>query len=238
MNTESQRSDALARFHRALVEEILRTRPVYLREPFTVAEIYQNLVPYRTHRDRIGIEMNGDYEDALLRLLAGEGEYLLLESDHARREIAAELLSPSPNTGLFREFAAVDVRLNPARVPLDLAEDERAPEAFGPPDLDFGLPEPPRATPPPSVVPAAPASYSPPRSAPTAGPRPPATAPDEIAQAGCPWCREALPRRTDLHFCPFCGADLQTHPCVTCGTELERGWRFCVACGTPVGDAG
>src|SRR5439155_2281235 len=30
--TETQRSDALARFHRALVEEILRSRPTYLRE--------------------------------------------------------------------------------------------------------------------------------------------------------------------------------------------------------------
>ena len=102
MTTEAQRSEALARFHRALVEEIARTRPAYLREPFTVAEIYQNLVPYRTHRDRIGVEMNGDYEDALLRLLAGEGDYLLLESDHARSEIAEELSSPNPNTGLYR----------------------------------------------------------------------------------------------------------------------------------------
>ena len=102
-----------------LVEEILRTRPLYLSEPFTVAEIYQNLVPYRTHHDRIGVEMNGDYEDALLRLLAGEGEYLLLESDHARREIRDELGSPRPNRGLYREYAAADVRLNPVSLPRD-----------------------------------------------------------------------------------------------------------------------
>ena len=46
-------SDVLERFHRALVEEIRVHRPDYLYGPFTVAEIYQNLVPYGTHRDRI-----------------------------------------------------------------------------------------------------------------------------------------------------------------------------------------
>ena len=110
-------SEVLSRFHRTLVEEIQAHRPEYLTRPFTVAEIYQDLVPYRTHRDRIGVEMNGDYEDALLRLLAGEGDYLVMESDHARRELQGELESSNPNTGLFREFAAADVRLNQARLP-------------------------------------------------------------------------------------------------------------------------
>jgi hypothetical protein len=219
--TTDQRSDALARFHRTLVEEILRTRPAYLREPFTVAEIYQNLVPYRTHRDRIGVEMNGDYEDALLRLLSGQGEYLVLESEHARNEISAELLSPNPNTGLFREFAAVDVRLNPLRMPRDLPDPVTLADAFTPPDLELGVPEPPRA---------APAHASAP-SAPRSAPQPVA------AGSACPWCRESLPLRDKLNFCPFCGADLHTHPCSTCGEELELGWRFCAVCGTPVGDA-
>lgn len=101
----------LERFHRALIEEIQSHRPEYLTGPFTVAEIYQNLVPYGSHRDRIGVEMNADYEDALLRLLAGEGGYLQLESEPALRDIRAELETTNPNTGLYREFAAVDVRL-------------------------------------------------------------------------------------------------------------------------------
>jgi hypothetical protein len=109
----------LERFHRALIEEIQTQRPDYLTAPFTVAEIYQNLVPYGSHRDRIGVEMNGDYEDALIRLLAGEGGYLILDSEPALRDLRAELETPHPNTGLYREFAAVDVRLNQAY--LDLA---------------------------------------------------------------------------------------------------------------------
>lgn len=109
-------NDVLERFHRTLVEEIRTRRPGYLSGPFTVAEIYQNLVPYGSHRDRIGVEMNGDYEDALLRLLAGEGDYLLLDSEHALRELREELETANPNTGVYREFAAVDVRLNPDRL--------------------------------------------------------------------------------------------------------------------------
>lgn len=104
----------LARFHAALVEELSVRRDGKLDAPFTVAEIYQHLVPYRTHRDAIGVEINGDYEDALLRLLAGEGGYLRLESDPVRQELQDELKRSNPNTGLFREFAALEVRMNPA----------------------------------------------------------------------------------------------------------------------------
>ena len=211
---EIQTPGSLERFHRALVEEILRTRPLYLSEPFTVAEIYQNLVPYRTHRDRIGVEMNGDYEDILLRLLAGEGEYLLLESDHARREIKDELGAPNPNTGLYREYAAADVRLNPVRMPRDLGAAD--PVSPGDPVAMEG------------------ASHE--------GVEVPASGEveDPVAAHGepltaCLWCREPLPRRKTLNYCPFCGADLHTIPCPNCGEELEVAWRFCVACRTEVG---
>ena len=209
-----QTRELLARFHRALVEEILRTRPLYLSEPFTVAEIYQNLVPYRTHRDRIGVEMNGDYEDALLRLLAGEGEYLLLESDHARREISDELGSPNPNTGLYREYAAADVRLNPSRMPREVVPtDTTSPEAQvateGPAHEVVDLP-----TESVEVEAAAAASDDP--------------------VTACLWCRERLPRRGTLNYCPFCGSDLRTVPCPNCGEELETEWRYCIACRTEV----
>ncbi len=108
--------EVLSRFHGILVDEIREQRPDYLSGPFTVAEIYQNLIPYGSHRDRIGVEMNGDYEDALLRLLAGEGGYLILESAPALQSLRQELESANPNTGLYREYAAADVRLNPDRL--------------------------------------------------------------------------------------------------------------------------
>jgi hypothetical protein len=79
--------EVLGRFHRALVREIQAKNPEHISSPFTVAEIYQNLVPYRTHRDELSVEMNADYEHALLRLLAGEGDFLSIESRTARQEM-------------------------------------------------------------------------------------------------------------------------------------------------------
>lgn len=118
----------LERFHRALIEEIQTQHPDYLTGPFTVAEIYQNLVPYGSHRDRIGVEMNGDYEDALIRLLAGEGGFLILDSEPALRDLRTELETQNPNTGLYREFAAVDVRLNQAYLDLSAAAIDQLPD--------------------------------------------------------------------------------------------------------------
>jgi len=121
----------LQRFHTALVEALRERSPADLARPFTVAEIYQDLVPYRTHRDRLGVEMNGDYEHLLLRLLAGEEGYLHLESEAALREIREELDALDPNTGLYREFAAVDVRLAPERIPEAAGPEEASDELGG-----------------------------------------------------------------------------------------------------------
>ena len=115
-----QSEEVLERFIKTLVQEITDTRPEYLTTPFTVAEIYLNLVPYRSHRALIGVEMNGDYEEALLQMLSGEGDCLLVDSSVARQEMQRELAGPNPNTALFHEFAAADVRLHPRRVPLDV----------------------------------------------------------------------------------------------------------------------
>jgi hypothetical protein len=130
--------EILDNFFSALVGEIRARKPDYLREPFTVAEIYQNLVPYRTHRDRIGVEMNADYEDALLRLLAGEGDLLVLESDTARGEIETELRSSNPNTLMYRDYAAAMVRLNPALAvdPTDAIPADSPRAALAPDDAD------------------------------------------------------------------------------------------------------
>lgn len=213
--------DVLQSFHKVLVEEIRTKRPDYLTGPFTVAEIYQDLVPYPTHRDRIGVDMNGDYEDALIRLLAGEGGYLVLESEHALRELRSELQSKNPNTGVYREYAAVDVRLNPELVngaASDDSDGEAAEGSVAGPGEAKGA--------------ASPGSAGAPE-----GP------PDELAgNAGvlapesggetCRWCRAPLPARDNLNFCPYCGTDVHAVPCAGCGEELEPEWRFCISCGT------
>jgi hypothetical protein len=212
------------RFHRILVEEIHRGAPEYLEGTFTVAEIYQSLVPYRTHRDRLGVRMNGDYEDALLRLLAGQGEYLVLESEPARTKIRRELDQSNPNTGIYREFAAVGVRLNPARIGT-VPTTSMAEPVDGPPrDLQTTLDE--------LDSESRPTVDPPSRKMAAAEPTIPEPSGRESGDR-CPECEGDLPDRENLRFCPRCGTNLLIVACRKCGEALERSWQYCVACGEP-----
>lgn len=265
----------LSRFHKALVREIQANNPDYLGGPFSVAEIYQNLVPYRTHRDEIGVEMNGDYEHALLQLLAGEGDFLTIESRTARQEIREELESPNPNTGMYRDFAAADVRLNPEKVDealmgwdgpeVDPGDVDLAENPLGDSDDPFmlvdlnegkedvedveeermvdhhemdveneevdsqGLPfelSDQEAPPPVDAVSLDGEELVEEETAPVAV--------ESGSPDTCPWCRENLPGRGGVNFCPFCGSNVRLVPCPECGEELELSWRFCIACGTEI----
>ena len=231
------RAPILERFHRALIEEIQTQRPEYLTGPFTVAEIYQNLVPYGSHRDRIGVSMNADYEDTLLRLLAGEGEYLVLESEAALRSIRAELDTSNPNTGMYREYAAVDVRLNQGRLDLSAAAVAQVSDLS-----EMAVADPPLTMS--DLAPSSPEGSEDPH--PSGGLQPEfveeETVPSEVvappravSAAGACWsCASDLPDRDGVNFCPHCGADLSIVLCRGCGSELESGWRFCASCGTEV----
>ena len=273
-----EQQELLSRFHKALVREIQANNPDYLTGPFSVAEIYQNLVPYRTHRDEIGVEMNGDYEHALLHLLAGDGDYLTIESRTARQEIREELESPNPNTGLYRDFAAADVRLNPERV-VGALDGWKAPEQ-APGDNPIGDPdgtdllvelkeeaeeeEPEEDEEDEGVEVAGPVdqdvmgdeaqevdSRSLPFEVSDQEELPPVdavsldgeelveeenvpVASESDSRENCPWCRENLPHRGGVKFCPFCGSNVRLVPCPECGEELEFKWRFCIACGTEI----
>jgi hypothetical protein len=91
----------------------LSERPDPFGAPITVAELYQELVPYRAVRGDVGFAMNADYEHTLLRLLSGEGEFARLEPTGARDEILRELRSPNPNVSVYREYAACEVWITP-----------------------------------------------------------------------------------------------------------------------------
>ncbi len=319
-------SSVVERLFQVLVEEVRESRPEYLRRPFTVAEIYQTLVPYRSHRDAIGVELNADYEDALLRLLAGEGEFLFLDSDPARRRLRAEVDSKNPNTGIYRDYAAVEVRLNPVFVPEAAPRaGENAPQGGVQHSLDevgFGSPSGVEPRGEDDSGPAAPELGAQGASSPHEGPqeredagsgngrgrsraasdgtdRRPRSSESDLAGGGsenpelgasaeeafrpevageeteapsrsrgtapasnesrgmvsseprggsseptavhdvpeeCPDCRGDLPFRDTLRYCPFCGTNVFVVDCGECGEELERAWRFCVACGTSVAE--
>ncbi len=213
--------NSLERLHRALVQVIEQTRAGDLDKPVTVSEIYQQLMPYRAARSAVGFDMNADYEYALLRLLAGEGNYARLEPGEVRETLRSELESPNPNVGLFREYANCDVWISapPKWVSEMVAEKNRpvflpADEVDEPEELlleDAVEVEGISSEPPPA-----------PQPAPTA----------TIQQ--CAFCAGDLPPGRLANFCPHCGNDLSQRPCATCGEILEPMWRFCANCGTQV----
>lgn len=198
----------LHRLHRLLVGALRTRDPEAMRRPFTVAEIYQDLVPYRRYRGQIGVEMNGDYEHLLLRLLAGEGELVRLESEAALRAIRKELEQANPNTGVYRDYAAADVRLGSEAVASGFEQD---------------------------VAPAPPVAQAEPDEAVEAAqPAAPTAESGVSGPSACGWCQGDLPDRPELRFCPHCGTDVRVVPCPSCQEPLEPGWHFCIRCGQEV----
>lgn len=214
-----EREDVRRLFH-GLVTVLAERDPGRLRTGFQVAELYQQLVPYRTHRSLLGFTTNQDYEGAILGLLAGIGGYAMVDPDEVRQTLAAEVDSPNPDTTLFREFAGARVRLDPACVRDVLADDT----AYAPPES--APPPPPRPSPPP-----------PPRGpvfelAGEPSPRPAPVRADPIPDGiHCPSCAAALPTDRPVVFCPFCGTSVGAPACPRCGDELRAAWKFCPRCG-------
>lgn len=242
--------EVVTRLYRALVEE-LRQRGHPEGQPVKVSDLYQTLVPYRAVRPALGVELNADYEHALLRLLAGERDLLRLEPEQARDELAREVDAPYPFVGLFRKFSASSVWINWPR-------DGQAagPNAHpGAARHEADAPTASAAAPQPRSGPAAPeepfpriaAEHGPARAAAGGGPAPAvARAPVQLhdraeepapsermthAGAACAFCADGLPTGRRVRFCPHCGGDQRLQPCPRCEAVLEREWRYCISCG-------
>ena len=131
--------DELDRLFGRLVRALAERGPEKVREPFQVAELYQELVPYRQNRSALRFDTQQDYEMAMLRLLAGERGYARVEPAEAQEALVTEAQAASPETGLFREFAAARVYLSPHASQTVLA----GAEAYAPPSTEPpGAPEP------------------------------------------------------------------------------------------------
>lgn len=212
--------DAVERMYRHLVRTVRSRFPQYLTQPFTVADLYQTVLPYRLHRRELGLESNEDYEITLTELLSGARDYLIVD-DQMRDALRAELATTNPDPTAFKQYAAANVSLSPTAL--------RGLEA-GPSDAP--TPQRPTLVPTPAVKPTAPSSTEAPRTTRTpTGPR------VVVPQSGerCTACNEELPPGRPITFCPHCGHDLTTLNCPACGSELEVGWKFCPTCGRPAG---
>lgn len=180
--------------------------------PFTVQELYEDLIPYRHHRRELGIETNQDYEAAISRLLSGERGYL--RGDHGMQEkLTANQKEKIPDTGAFRDYANSKVSLAPdalAALGLDPAP-KQSPAAVETAEVKATTIEEGQAS-------SAESTTSP-----------------SIAEPGsvenCRFCGGTLPEGRAVTYCPHCGQNLAVRNCPACGTELEKSWRFCVTCG-------
>lgn len=256
--------DALDRTFKHLLQTIQARYPAYLTQPFEVAELYQNILPYRHHRRELGLETNQDYELVLLQLLSGARDYVVV-GDEMRERLARELASPNPDPGVFREYSTSQVALSPSAVrrfqsgatepepalaaagsvtgaeKTTRAAAQRAPAASvttSPRSSSSAATAPnlvAQPAPRRSAAPAASASSTPVPRAPAV---PASARPTQtiVPQAGehCRYCNGALPGGRRITFCPHCGQNLTVVNCLACGTELELGWKFCTTCGRPV----
>ena len=216
--------DAVERMYRHLVRTVRSRFPQYLTESFTVAELYQTVLPYRLHRRELGLETNEDYEITLTELLSGAREYLIVD-DQMRDALRAELATTNPDPTAFKQFATSTVALSPAA----LRALEAGPAAPTTPQRATLLPTPSaRAT---SPISSASVDVPRPVTRTPTGPR------AVVPKAGerCTACNEELPAGRPITFCPHCGNDLTTLNCPACGSELEVGWKFCPTCGRPAG---
>lgn len=229
--------EVVTRLYRCLVEE-LRSRGHDEDHPVKVSELYQAIIPYRTVRAALGVELNADYEHALLRLLAGERDLLRLEPEQAREELRREVDAPYPFVGLFRKFSASSVWVSmgklterPAPAPGSAPRQEPpvAPSASAAPAVTATSPAPP--PPPRAPIEATPLATPPARIAAEAeevgpvgrrGGPVPARAPAAVQ------IHREQPSEDPTDRLTHAGSD-----CVFCGEDLPTGRRirFCPHCG-------
>lgn len=250
--------EVVIRLYRALIEA-LRRRGHAPDRPVKVAEIYKELVPYGAVRGRLGVELNADYEHALMRLLSGERNLLRLEPAHARNELREEVQAPYPQVGLFRKFAASNVWVERPEELAGASSDSGpagrsepgSPEA-GSPGSGTGEPGSPRVADLRSRTsgptrrgglriaaegesgPVAHGSAAAERAPVRLHPGTPESDPSERMIHGehaCPFCHDTLPQGRSVRFCPHCGGDQRLRPCPRCDAVLERGWQYCISCG-------
>jgi hypothetical protein len=103
--------DELDRLYHRLVQNIRSGFPELEARPFEVAQIYQQIVPYRTQRRELGLESNEQYELALLQLLSGSRGLLVGDADMVEA-LTRELDSPNPDLSAYRAYGTSTVALS------------------------------------------------------------------------------------------------------------------------------
>src|SRR5688572_5863662 len=94
-----------------LVRTLRTKQPELLRAPFTVGDLYQQILPFRHYRRELGLETIAEYELALMTLLSGAGGLLDVD-EKLRDQLGRELLQTNPDASRVRDFADSSVSIN------------------------------------------------------------------------------------------------------------------------------
>ncbi|HLZ44860.1 MAG TPA: zinc ribbon domain-containing protein [Gemmatimonadales bacterium] len=219
--------DELDRLFALLVGALARDARVAV--PFPAADLYERLVPYRSNRSRLNVATHQDYEMTVLRLLAGERNYVQLEPDNVREAMQREIATINPDPAYFRSFPDAQVMVNGRAAERVLQADH----AYAPPrsgaeeddelvDTTGENPVPVPFVPPMQFRPT-PSSF---------GSRPK----EPLAPNQCEYCGGVLPANRKAAFCPHCGQPQEGElKCPGCGSELDVGWAYCLSCGRATG---
>jgi predicted RNA-binding Zn-ribbon protein involved in translation (DUF1610 family) len=221
----------LDHFFRQLVVNLSAADPARLYQAIPVADIQNQIIPYRTSRRALGLASAEDYEVLLLRLCAGEHGLARTSPPEIEAKFESEMASGNPDLGVLRAHGDALVSLSGHAVALALALDphaEYAPpaapaeETFGPAVDHTVLPD---------AQPEEELSLEELRTREDGDPHP-----ADAAGLMCLFCGGTLPAHRPANFCPHCGQSQTTLRCAACQAEIEVGWRHCAGCGAPVGD--
>ncbi len=215
--------DELDRLFGLLVTALAREARVAV--PVPASDVYERLVPYRSNRARLNVATHQDYEMAVLRLLAGERHYVQLEPETVREAMQREIATINPDPAYFRSFPDAQVMVN-GRAAERVMQADRA---YAPPgqasDDDAELSDTTGENP-------VPMPFAPP----AAHRAPIHRSKDALAPNQCEYCGGVLPTNREARFCPHCGQPREGElKCAGCGSELDVGWAYCLACGRPTG---
>ena len=214
-----------------LLVDTLAGDPVRLQRPIGVAELVEQIVPYRLARRQLGLGSSEDYDSLMLRFCAGEEGLARMAPDAARERLRAELQSPHPDLGVLRSDDTATITLDPAALARSRGPSREA--AYAPPTPPAALMMAPTPVPPP------PPFEPDPPPAPEELPLDEVIWPAETVEAhgvpGCAFCGGTLPADRVVHYCPHCGQNQTPLRCHHCESDLEPGWAYCVACGHGVG---
>lgn len=235
------------------MQNIADLDPSRINGPVDVTELYQRLVPYRTHRTALGLDTHEDYEMTLLRLLAGERGYAFVEPEEARTALANEAAGINPDLALYKRYGAARVTFDVEHVRAALGDAVPAADGGaagagapveggerGPADVPW-FPEPPPDAPEAGVAHAEPDVRGEEPELPfdlDDGAAEGEGASPRTTSAPCAFCGADLPVGRAVIFCPHCGQNVGVVHCPSCGTELDVGWRFCITCGRQMAGLG